>query len=78
MQKETRDKKEEIKMSKCPDDAVITIWSDDEFLDSKKSLRTSENIALKDIHEKSPDLICFSAPGYLFAEVPVCFKQNVS
>jgi len=68
----------EIKMSKCPDDAVITIWSNDEFLDSKKPLRTSENIALKDIHEKSPDLICFSAPGYLFAEVPVCFKQNVS
>ena len=67
-----------IKMSQCPKDAVITIWSGKECLCRKRPTSLGEPIEMKDIPEKSPSLICFWAPGYLFKEHKMCFKQNVS
>ena len=60
-----------ITMSTCPRDAVLTIWSGDKFLASKKPVSTQASLALGDLQEDPPYSVCFSAPGYRFAEIPV-------
>lgn len=60
-----------IKMSECPEDAVITIWKNDSVLKCIKPSKPWEILSVDDLEADPPYSICFSAPGHLLAETIV-------
>jgi hypothetical protein len=74
-----------IRLSLCPADAVITIWSGDKLIKRMEPLSTTLTISLRSISDpvlpatnvtkRFKYKVCFWAPGYRFVQVVPRFKH---